>query len=163
MNSFITKSLIALAALTAVPMAAEAGHKSYCWGGHRYGCNGEAHMINALNYMEREYYDRHTDRYLFAAQSQLRQAYREVRSSRARWYLREALDHLNHYQYSHCRSELDRSASLVINALRAEQNYHRSNRRPPHYGGGHYNRPGHGHGRPVIRIGNGNIGIVIGG
>lgn len=170
MNSLVTKSLLAVTLLASLPLSARAGHNSYCYTGTQCGCHGETHMINALSYLDREYYDCHSDRYLFAAQNQMRLAYREVHSSQARWYLNEALQHLNRYRYNHAHFELDQTASLVSSALQAEQNSYRPIYVPynhghnhgssySHHGGYYGNRANNG---TVIRFGNSPIGIRIG-
>lgn len=128
-----------------------AGHRSYCYSGRCYGYAAEEHLIDALDFMDHALAaDCPRERYLAIqdAMVELRFTRRELRSSRSRYELVVAQDHLLEFARTGCLSELDDAAEHIHAAMRWE----RSACRPAPVVVHRYRHGHHGAPRPPVVV-----------
>ena len=125
-KGFVLSTALGLVAF--LPQDVQAAHKSYEFYGNRCGFEGEGHLIDSLRFMELEYDDLRTDRFLDAAFDELVHAQRELCDLRARHAVQHALDALSEYSRTHCRTLLDDAAGTVQRALELSQANHNARR-----------------------------------
>jgi hypothetical protein len=126
------------------PVVTNVVAKSYCYTGECFDFHGEAHIIEALRWMDQALLAdcqldriRATDR----ARRQLLQAHQEFCDRDAQRAVLAAVRALNRYVGTRQVCDLDEAAGAALQALELERHVHV---RPVGHHGGHVNRPPHG-------------------
>jgi len=107
-----------------MPEIAKADHR-FEYDGPRYGFHGEAHLVNALHYLDLGYRtpDPHGQLLVYATRELYRAAY-GVCQPRSAHLISAAIRQIGCYQYGGSPVYLDTAARLINQALYVERAYH---------------------------------------